>query len=333
VRVLIVCPAPRGSRTGNRRTAERWVRLLRSLGHVVRIATEMGQHVRADVLVALHAGRSAEAVKRSRAHSPARPIIVALTGTDLAHDIHAEASARRSLALADRLVVLHDLAPREVPAGERPKVRVIRQSARAPRPLPRKARRTFDVVVVGHLREVKDPFRTALAARLLPASSRVRVLHAGRALEPSMERAASREQRENPRYRWLGELPAWRALRLIARGHLFVLTSRSEGGANVLAEAAACGTPVVSSRIAAARAALGPRYPGFFPVGDEVTLARLIGRAESDAQWRAHLTRSVRARRHLFNERREREAWRALLAEVCPPSARPRPSRQAMDRR
>ena len=72
MRVLIVCPAPRGSRTGNRRTAERWGRLLRSLGHVVRIATEMGQHVRADVLVALHAGRSAEAVKRSRTQSPAR---------------------------------------------------------------------------------------------------------------------------------------------------------------------------------------------------------------------------------------------------------------------
>jgi putative glycosyltransferase (TIGR04348 family) len=312
----MVCPAPRGSRSGNRRTAERWARILRSLGHEVRTAVDLEDGPRPDLLVALHAGRSAGAVRRARERAPAQPIVVALTGTDLSHDIHVDADARRSLALADRLVVLHDLAWRDVPAPHRPKIRLVRQSARAPRTTPARAIRTFDVAVVGHLRDVKDPLRTALAVRLLPPSSRVRVLHAGGPLDPSVARAAMREQKQNARYRWLGELSPARALRLIARAHLFVLTSRSEGGANVLGEAVMCGTPVISSDIAAARAALGADYPALFPVGDEGALAALIARAEADPRWLADLSKVVRKRRPLFEEKAERQAWRSLLAEL-----------------
>lgn len=318
MRVVLVCPAPRGSRSGNRRTAERWARLLRETGHTARVVCDLDDDPRADVIVAIHARHSAAAIVQSRARAPETPIVLALTGTDLSHDIQVDPRARRSLALADRLVVLHDLAPREVPAQHRAKVRVIRQSARAPRAPVVKAKDTFDVVVVGHLRDVKDPFRTARASRLLDASSRVRVLQAGRALEERFARAARSEERANPRYRWLGELPPARALRLIARARLFVLTSHSEGGANVLGEAVMCGTPIVASRIAAANAALGARYPAIFPVGDERALARLIARAENDARWLARLARSVRARRSLFDERAERSAWRALLVELMP---------------
>src|SRR5262245_15243383 len=119
VRVIFVCPAGRGSRIGNRRTAERWARLVRAIGHDARIVTDLDEGARADVLVALHARRSAHAVQRSRELWPERPIIVALTGTDLSEDIHVDEDARRSLALADRLVVLHDHAPRELPARYR----------------------------------------------------------------------------------------------------------------------------------------------------------------------------------------------------------------------
>ena len=50
---------------------------------------------------------------------------------------------------------------------------------------------------MGHLRPVKDPFRTALAARLLPPSSRVRVLHLGAALSEEMaEQARARGGRQ-----------------------------------------------------------------------------------------------------------------------------------------
>lgn len=319
MRVLLVCPAPRGSRSGNRRTAERWSRLLRQLGHDVRIVFgELGTNLRADVLVALHARHSADAIARAHERMPPLPIVVALTGTDLSHDIHVDERAMRSLELADRLVVLHELAALEVPARHRDIVRVIRQSARAPAASVAKARGVFEVAVVSHLREVKDPLRTALAARRLPKTSRVRVVHAGAPLDRRLARAAATEQRTNPRYRWLGDISPARALRLIARAHLFVLTSHSEGGANVLGEAAMCGTPVLGSDISAVRAALGADYPGVFPAGDDVALAGLISRAETEPRWLADLGRRVRARRSLFAERRELAAWRELLAELAP---------------
>jgi glycosyltransferase involved in cell wall biosynthesis len=214
---------------------------------------------------------------------------------------------------------LHDLAPAEVPARHRSIVRVIRQSAAGPRQSVAKARGAFVVVVVGHLRAIKDPLRTAMASRLLAASSRVRVIQAGAALEPAFARAAQAEQRSNPRYRWLGEVTAARAVGLIARAHLFVLTSYSEGGANVLGEAAMCGTPVVASAITATKAALGETYPGMFPAGDEHALAAAISRAETDAKWLAGLARRVRGRRRLFDERGELGAWRKLLAELGGP--------------
>jgi putative glycosyltransferase (TIGR04348 family) len=315
MRVLLVCPAPRGSRSGNRRTAERWARLLRALGHRVRIVGELGT-ASPDVLVALHAGHSAEAVRLARERMPTLPIVVALTGTDLSHDIHVDDHAMHSLAIADRIVVLHELAPREVPARHRDRVRVIRQSARAPATPVAKARGVFEIAVVSHLRAVKDPLRAAAAVRSLPSTSRALVVHAGAPLDRKLGRAATIEARHNPRYRWLGDVSPARALRLIARAHVFVLSSVSEGGANVLGEAAMCGTPVLASDIPAVRAALGADYPGVFPVGDETALARLIARAETDRAWLTQLRRRVIARRSLFAERRELAAWRELLAEL-----------------
>src|SRR5262249_20103032 len=97
-------PAPRGSRMGNRLPALRWHALLRRVGHTSFIAGELGAKGY-DVLVALHARKAALAVQRSRARHPERPVVVALTGTDLYRDIHHDASAQRSLELADRLIV------------------------------------------------------------------------------------------------------------------------------------------------------------------------------------------------------------------------------------
>jgi glycosyltransferase involved in cell wall biosynthesis len=114
---------------------------------------------------------------------------------------------------------------------------------------------------MGHLRAVKDPFRTAEAARLLLASSRVCVLHLGGPLEAGMAERAQAEMASNPRYRWPGDLPRWRALRLLARSRLLVaLTSIMEGAANVVTEALAVSVPVVSSRIPGSIGLLEPDY-------------------------------------------------------------------------
>ena len=309
MRVALICPAAKGSRAGNRITALRWQGIIRELGHEPFIAEKLGQR-RSDVVVALHARKSAAAVREAKV-----PVALALTGTDLYRDIHCDAAARRSLELADVLIVLHDLAARELPPALRRKVRVVPQSAP---PMPRQSRSAnpFEVAVVGHLRPEKDPLRTALAARLLPADSRIRVLHAGRALTPQLRRAALTEQRRNPRYRWLGELPPREARALIARCRVLCLTSEIEGGANVLSEALAAGTPVVASRIPAAQALLGRNYPGLFPFGSTRSLAALLSRSERHAAFLRRLALLCRSRRPLVSRAREKRAWRQILTEL-----------------
>jgi putative glycosyltransferase (TIGR04348 family) len=316
MKITLVTPAPRGSHKGNRVTALRWAHLLRQLGHRVSIRQAYGGE-RCDVLIALHARRSSDSVEAYRDAHPDGALVLALTGTDLYEDIATDPAARRSLELASRLVVLQPLAVAELPEHLWERVRVIYQSAEA---LPRARRRrgVFEVCVLGHLRPVKDPFRTAEAARLLPASSRLRVLHVGAALSAAMAAQAAAEARANPRYRWLGDLPQPRALRVLARCRLLVLTSRLEGGANVISEAVAAGVPVLSSRIAGSLGILGADYPGYFPVGDTAALAGLLSRAETDADFYAELRARCRALRPLIRPARERASWRRLLRELRP---------------
>ncbi|MEX0711225.1 MAG: selenoneine biosynthesis selenosugar synthase SenB [Pirellulales bacterium] len=315
--ITLVTPAPPGSLHGNRVTALRWAGILRGLGHRVTLSDRYEQNT-CDLLVALHARRSARSVDRFHRQWPDKPLIVALTGTDVYADIHTSPAAARSLQLASRLVVLQPLAKDELPPPFKSKVRVIFQSAPPPRRRARQNRARFEVCVMGHLRPVKDPFRTALAARRLPAASRLVVLHLGTALTASMARRALREQASNPRYRWLGGLSRPRALARLARSRLLVVSSRLEGGANAVSEALAAGVPVVASRIPGCLGILGGRYPGYFPVGDTKALAVLLERAETDRPFYETLAAHCRRRAALVDPGRERAAWRALLAELFP---------------
>ncbi len=316
--VRLVTPAPQGSRRGNRVTAVRWAGLLRRLGQRV-VLEEAYRGGPCDVLVALHARHSAESVLRFRRERPGAPLIVALTGTDLYGDLEADPAARRSLELASRLVVLQPLGVAALPAHVRHKARVIYQSATPPRGEVRGAHDAFEVCVVGHLRPVKDPLRAALAARLLPAASRLRVLHLGAALEEEMAARAREEAASNPRYRWLGELPRAQARRVLAGSRLLVLTSRLEGGANVVSEAIAASVPVLSSRIDGSVGILGPAYPGYFPVGHTEALAALLWRTESDPVFYASLRAWCESLKPLVDPARELMAWRRLLGEIGTP--------------
>ena len=290
--------------------------MLRAAGHRAWLV-DPGAAPACDVLLALHARKSASSVVRSREEAPERPIVVALTGTDLYVDIHRDEEAKRSLALADLLIALHGRAAEELPAGMREKVRVVPQSAPPVRATRHASTGTFEVAVVGHLRDEKDPLRTALAARLLPEASRVRVVHAGAPLTPAWKRAALREERENPRYRYVGELPLAKARALIARARVMALTSRLEGGANVVSEAVAAGTPILASRIPAMEAILGEGHPGLFEYGDTEALAALLERAERDPAFLRELARRSRALRGALSPRRERDRLMAAMNEAA----------------
>jgi putative glycosyltransferase (TIGR04348 family) len=289
--------------------------MLRGLGHRVMVAPEYrGQPC--DVLVALHARKSAPSVQRYSDEHPNRPIVLALTGTDLYDEIRTCPDARRSMELATRLVVLQPEALAELSESVRIKSRVIFQSADGPQRPVAPDQRVFQVCVLAHLRAVKDPLRTAFAARLVPSSSKIQVVHLGNALDETLGDEAIKEMAINPRYRWLGERPHAEALRILASSRLMVLTSRLEGGANAVSEAIACSVPVISSRISGSIGLLGEEYPGYFPMGDTEVLSYLLLRAETDAGFYESLASRCARRASLVNPANERQAWHELLQEL-----------------
>lgn len=306
-RIGIVTPATAGQNNGNWRTAQRWARML-SPWAATRILQDW-DGAPFDLLIALHARRSAASIARWSA-SGAGPLAVVLTGTDLYGDIHTDAAARRSLALADALVVLQDQAPAALPARWRAKAAVIYQSARA-RPPAEKTGRRLRAIAVGHLREVKDPATLLDCAQALRGRSDIRIDQVGAALDAGLARRARSTMARCPGYRWLGPLGHGETLRRIRAAHVLVQMSRAEGGAHTIAEAVRMGTPVLASRVPGNVGMLGERYPGYFPVGDAGALARAIERCRDEPDFLAQLARQCAARAARFDPERER---RTLLA-------------------
>jgi putative glycosyltransferase (TIGR04348 family) len=296
----------------------RWTRILRDLGHQVQVTNRYDGHS-ADLMIALHAWRSADSIRAFREQYPDRPLIVALSGTDIYDYIDRDPEPTlHSLAVADLLVALQELARRRVPARHRRKVHVVYQSSTLAHPSPRPSKRSFDVAVIGHLREVKDPFRAAEAARLLPESSSIRIVHLGAAENPEWAAMAKAEMQRNPRYIWRGDRPRAEVRALLGRVRAMVLSSLNEGGANVISEAVAAGVPVLASRIDGSVGLLGRDYPGYFPVGDTAALARLLQRIETHPEFLARLRHAIARRAHLFRPSHERAAWKMLIGELTP---------------
>ena len=315
MKILIVTPEAPGTTLGNSITADRWTKILGSLGHHVSAARDWtGEEY--DLLIGLHARRSHAAIEHFRQAYPRKPVIVALTGTDLYRDLPGSAEARKSLSLAARIIVLQDAARQALDAEARTKTVVIYQSAEAPGHREPSLSDCFEVCVLSHLRDVKDPLRAAYAARELPDRSRILVTHAGKAMDSKWEDRARAEERTNPRYQWIGEQSHEAAIRILTRSHLLVLSSVMEGGANAIAEAVMCGVPVLCSDVAGNVGMLGSSYPGYFGVKDTGQLASLLTRAETDNNFLALLQEFIQKLQQRFGPAQEMESWNRLLQEL-----------------
>lgn len=321
--MVIVSPAASDANNGNARTAQRWAQLL-GRAHRVTVVRQWPApgSENAQVMLALHARRSAEAIAAWHARHGERGLAVVLTGTDLYRDIATDASARASLTFASRLVVLQERGADALPAALRPRARVIFQSTPALPPA-RKPQDALLAVVVGHLRPEKSPETVFQAARLLAARGDIRIEHLGAADSDAWQDAIRAAQAQAPGYRWLGPRPHEETRERIRQAHLLVHPSAMEGGAHVVMEAVRSGTPVLASRVPGNVGMLGDDYAGYFPPGDAPALAALLA-ACRDTQGQADgrlatLSAQCEARAPLFDPETERQGLMRLVDELSTP--------------
>ncbi len=285
------------------------------MGYRVGIYPSDTAAVDAEIVVALHAKKSAAAALRYRTNVPNGHLIVVLTGTDIYRDLPRSRIAQRALEAADAIVALQPLALDRLAPALRAKACAIEQSVALPA-LPTRARRKhapYTFAVLGHLRVEKDPLRAAYAVRGLPRGFPVCVQLAGGILDERFRARANDEAARNPRFHYRGEIGARAALALLARSDALVLSSRMEGGANVLGEAIALRVPALASRIDGNIGLLGETYPGYFPVGSTEALRALITRFVEDRAFRAALRAHVAKLAALVRPARERSAWARLF--------------------
>ncbi|WP_310260357.1 selenoneine biosynthesis selenosugar synthase SenB [Roseateles saccharophilus] len=305
--MCIVSPARQADNNGNWRTADRWKAHLQPVADVeVRQAWD-GQPV--DMLIALHARRSAPSIERFHQIMPGRPIVLVLTGTDVYRDIDADPEAQRSLVLADRIICLQPLALRRLDAPLQAKAISVVQGAEPLRNTRADGPARF--VAVGHLRAEKDPLTLMRAVRRLPRG--VEVLHIGAALDESFAAAAQATMRDCPDYRWTGAMDHQLVREKVASATALVHMSRLEGGANVVIEAIVSATPVLASHIDGNVGLLGEGYGGYFPVGDDEALAALMLRCVPQPDLVASLAAQCALLAPEYTAAAEGERLRALV--------------------
>ena len=334
-RIVIVSPALQDANNGNWQTARRWQKFLTGSPASGAPTPRIVQHWRGDssaeqsdeVMLALHARRSAGSAAawhaaREPSHTAAGALgdtapglCVVLTGTDLYRDIHTDAQAQHSIAIAQKLVVLQELGAQELPAALRSKTSAIFQSTSS-RAAYAKASSHLRALMVGHLRDEKSPHTYLEAAQLLRLRDDVLLDHIGDGLDPALAKIATDTAAACPHYRWLGGLPHAATRSRIQRAHVLVHASRMEGGAHVVMEAVCSATPVLASRISGNVGMLGAGYDGYFDWGDAAALAKLLLRCREEPAFLAHLAAQCALRAPLFAPLAEKNSLLALVAQL-----------------
>ena len=299
---------------GNWRTASRWQALLQhDFRTIVHSSSDIQTLPETDILIALHARRSAASIRQFRATHAERALIVVLTGTDLYADLAVSAEARTSLDLADAIIVLQEDAIQHVPREHRKKTHVIYQSAKTLAPAD-KLKDRLNCVVVGHLRAEKDPDIVFRLADSLAPDSPIHILHIGAPNDASLAARAHTLSESSRNYHWAGALSHGLTRAAIKRAHLLIHPSVMEGGANVIVEALSSGTPVVASRMSGNIGMLGQDYAGYFPVGDMAALRSQLERCERDANYLLRLNTACAAQAKLFLPEAERKSLVKLIS-------------------
>ena len=313
-KIILISPAAVEANNGNWHTANRWAKFLS--GHCdIAIKQDWDiTHTDPAAMIALHARRSAASIHAWAAQHPDRPLIVVLTGTDLYRDIQMDASAKQSLHLATHLVVLQEAGMASLPKEVQNKARVIFQSASRLKPAVKSARR-FTAVMVGHLRDEKDPLTFMKAAKLCD-SQNIFFEQIGGGLDSTLANAAKQTSIAQLNYNWLGGLPRAQTRQCIKRAHVLVNSSIMEGGAHVILEAVQSGTPVLASQISGNVGMLGSDYGGYFKVGDAVALAALVKRCAAEPAFLRHLQSQCARRAELFEPALEKRLVLKLIASA-----------------
>ena len=84
----------------------------------------------------------------------------------------------------------------------------------------------------------------------------------------------------------------------------------------MVSEALVAGVPIIASDISGNIGLLGRDYGGYFRVGDEVSLAEQMRRAEVDVRFIKSLERQGRTLAPMFTPEQELSAWQKLLATI-----------------
>lgn len=325
--IAIVSPYPPQSSRGNSVSAVRIAGLLGQAGKEVKVMTvdefvEKGDPN--DDLIALHARRSERAIlahSERRAHGA--KLIVMLTGSDLHKDVeHSKERAeivRRSLELADQIVVSQDGSYDVLDEVFKNKTHVIYKSINLPERDSIKSGQDLDsdvfrVVYLAHLKMVKNPTFLESVLDHLPVSSKIRIDHFGEVFDDELGDWAKKFS-SSERYDWRGNIDREDVSSEILNAQLTVNVSNVEGGANSIAESLFYHVPVILSDIPANVGMVGSNYLGLYENGNVEECASLLLRCENDPDFYTSMLTKTIERAKLYKKENEKSAWVKLFRD------------------
>ncbi len=316
--IAVTCPYPLDSQKGNAISALRIVHLLQSCGQPATAVHQWqadGSSPLPEVLIALHALKSSASMIAYRAAQPAGKIVLYLTGTDIyGGQEKSPALWQQMLEIADVLVISQPASLDAIASHFHPKVHVIYTSAELAEPADIQLPSRPYATVIGHLREVKNPFLAVRALQLV-ADLQLEIHHLGAALDDEMKCQALDWQQRDPRYHWHGNVDRPALTSWLKNSHFTINSSWQEGGANAISEAIICGTPVLASHIPANCGMLGEHYAGFFDPSSAEELSQLMKKSLQPAGLISQLRQQIGARQPLFSSQTEANAWLAAVGK------------------